>query len=42
MRRWRREGGDGKEYRIKKKEYALLCEGKRGRRWKSGRRRWRR
>ena len=27
LRRWRREGGDGKEYRIKK-EYALLCEGK--------------
>ena len=28
LRRWKREGGDGKEYRNKKKEYRLMCEGK--------------
>ena len=29
MRKWRREGGDGREYKEKKREYARLCEEKR-------------
>ena len=28
LRRWRREGGEGKEYRERKKEYKVMCEGK--------------
>ena len=26
--RWRGEGGDGKEYRKEKKDYKIMCEGK--------------
>ena len=28
LRRWRREGGDGKEYKERKKEYRIKCEEK--------------
>lgn len=28
LRRWRREGGEGEEYRKMRKEYKELCEGK--------------
>ena len=28
LRRWRREGGDGKDYKERKKEYTRVCEEK--------------